>query len=329
MLTCQHTCCSEAYCLRTRNGKQECWFGYPKDLQPSTTIIMTEDMLYIVSRHKVVQYWTKYITKSEPRSQSLKDTFANITRTLKEDDWTVKAVQKILINTVGEAQLERGTIKHRKPVTYCYNSPCTRLQVVSLHSVWMAQELSKPMYKREREQQLILVRSLTSCPSTPFFNFITLLDFTRQYTMPKELVAEPNRRSKGVIVITQPYCSPDLSGHNYEQYCHQSLMQHKAFRDINKLKAGHDSFTDAYADFLQSGNRIYSDYSSIINQQKLRRWRGMSMQFLINLNFCIKQNYYLDPLFIELKTRRTAKSANNQITEKSGCSYVSIPVSSI
>ena len=31
-------------------------------------------------------------------------------------------------------------------------------------------------------------------------------------------------------------------------------MLHKPFRDINELKAGHDCFTDAYADFLQSGN---------------------------------------------------------------------------
>ena len=38
--TCQrHTRCSEAYCLRTRHGKQACRFGYPKPLQPETTII--------------------------------------------------------------------------------------------------------------------------------------------------------------------------------------------------------------------------------------------------------------------------------------------------
>ena len=42
--TCQrHTRCSEFYCLRTRNGKQECRFGYPKDLQAQTTINITEE----------------------------------------------------------------------------------------------------------------------------------------------------------------------------------------------------------------------------------------------------------------------------------------------
>ena len=60
------------------------------------------DMQYIVSRNRVVQYCTKYVTKSETRSQSLKDTFANIAHSLKEGNRSVKAVQKLLINTIGE-----------------------------------------------------------------------------------------------------------------------------------------------------------------------------------------------------------------------------------
>lgn len=38
-VTCQrHTQCSPAYCLRTKNGKQQCRFGYPKDFQPNATV---------------------------------------------------------------------------------------------------------------------------------------------------------------------------------------------------------------------------------------------------------------------------------------------------
>ena len=59
-------------------------------------------MQYIVSRNIVVQYCTKYVTKSETRSQSLKDTFANIAHSLKEGNLSVKAVQKFLINAIGE-----------------------------------------------------------------------------------------------------------------------------------------------------------------------------------------------------------------------------------
>ena len=42
--TCQrHTRCSEAYCLRTYRGKQACRFGYPKPLQPNTTIVLEDE----------------------------------------------------------------------------------------------------------------------------------------------------------------------------------------------------------------------------------------------------------------------------------------------
>lgn len=41
---CQrHTRCSEAYCLRTRNGCQQCRFGYPKELRPQTSITFDGD----------------------------------------------------------------------------------------------------------------------------------------------------------------------------------------------------------------------------------------------------------------------------------------------
>ena len=129
--TCQrHTRCSAAYCLRTRNGQQICRFNYPKPLQPETSFVTEDgdpvlltvrndglinsfnpvqlsawraevDMQYCVSRRKVTEYCAKYATKSEPSSQPLKDIFATIVRSLKEDSSSLKAVQKLLINTVG------------------------------------------------------------------------------------------------------------------------------------------------------------------------------------------------------------------------------------
>ena len=47
--TCQrHTQCSAAYCLRTRNGRQECRFGYP---QPHTDIVMDEEPTILTARN--------------------------------------------------------------------------------------------------------------------------------------------------------------------------------------------------------------------------------------------------------------------------------------
>ena len=62
------------------------------------------DMQYCLSRHRVVEYCAKYMyaTKCEPRSQPLKEVFNNIVRSLKDDNTSLKAVQKLLINSVGE-----------------------------------------------------------------------------------------------------------------------------------------------------------------------------------------------------------------------------------
>ena len=60
------------------------------------------DMQDCVSRHKVIEYCAKYATKSEPCSQPMKEIFAKIVRSLKDDNTSLKAVQKLLINSVGE-----------------------------------------------------------------------------------------------------------------------------------------------------------------------------------------------------------------------------------
>ena len=87
-------------------------------------------------------------------------------------------------------------------------------------------------------------------PSTATFNTMTLLEFSQLYTMPKELGVQPNRRNKKVVVITRPYCPPNPAGPKYEQYCQQLLMKHKSFQQVTKLLAGHETYTEAYAEFL-------------------------------------------------------------------------------
>ena len=134
--TCQcHTWCSAAYTLRKKKGKQYCRFGYPNPLQQVTTIttengdpsLLTArkndcllnsynpvqlsanvDMQYVVSRSRVINYVAKYATKSEPSSKSLKTVYSTIMKSLKDDDKSLKVVQKILINSVGERNMTRS-----------------------------------------------------------------------------------------------------------------------------------------------------------------------------------------------------------------------------
>ena len=50
----------------------------------------------------MVQYCAKYDMKCEPQSQPLKEVYSSIAHTLRDDNKSLKAVQKPLINTVGE-----------------------------------------------------------------------------------------------------------------------------------------------------------------------------------------------------------------------------------
>ena len=204
--TCQrHTRCSESYCLRTRNGKQECRFGFPRDLQAQTTINMTEeepvvltarndemlnsfnpiqlsawcatvDMQHIVSRKRVVQYCTKYVTKSETRSLSLKDTFANIACSLKEGNRSLKAVQKLLINTIGERDYSAQETCHLLLQLPMYKASRS-FTCLSLDG---SRGVERNAQEGERATAHSVLDRYTSRPTTPHFNSITLLDFTCQ-----------------------------------------------------------------------------------------------------------------------------------------------------
>ena len=243
--TCQrHTCCSAAYCLRTRNGQQKCRFGYPKPLQPETSLVTDDgdpvvltarndglinsynplqlsawranvDMQYCVSHRKVIEYCAKYATKSEPHSQPLKEVFSSIVKSLSENSSSLKAVQKLLINSVGERDFSAQETCH------------LLLQLPMFKASWdfivLSLDGSRAVEEHLEEDQPATAPSAldhyVSQPATPTFQDMTLLHFVQHYTMPKESNSEPSQRRKKLVVMIRPYCSPDLRGPKYEQYC--------------------------------------------------------------------------------------------------------------
>ena len=274
--TCQrHTRCSAAYCLRTKHGKQECHFGYPKSLQPNTAIVTEEeptlitarndgminsfnpvqlsawvanvDMQYIVSRQRVLQYCTKYVTKSEPLSQSLKEIFTTIVHGLREGNSSLKAVQKLLINTMGERDYSAQETCHLLLQLPMFKASRDFI-ILSLDGFRAVED---HLEEGQRATALSIVDHCMGRPDSPHFNTMTLLEFARQYSMPKTLGAEPSRRTRR---IPRPYVSSDPAGDKYEQYCRQSLMQHQPFLQMDDLPSGYDNYIDAYAAFLQSGH---------------------------------------------------------------------------
>ena len=283
--TCQrHTRCSAAYCLRASNGTQKCRFGYPKPLQPETVLVMGDDlnddqdkepviitarndgllnsfnpvqlsawranvdMQYCVSRRKVIEYVAKYATKSEPRSLPLREVYTNIVRNLKDDSTSLKAVQKLLINSVGERDYSAQETCHlllQLPLIQTSRD----FTIVSLDG---SRQVEDQLQNDTRATVPSILDHYVHRPTTPIFAEMKLLHFAQNYSMPKDTGSEPTRHKMKVVSI-RPYCSPDPNGPKYEQYCQQKLMLHKPFRHLEQLKGQCNTFAAAYANFLQSG----------------------------------------------------------------------------
>ena len=79
-----------------------------------------------------------------------------------------------------------------------------------------------------------------------------VLHFVQQFTMPKEPGSYLSCRRKKAFVIVRPFCSPDPQGPNYGQYCRNKLMLHVPFRHEQELFNDNDTFSTAYATFLET-----------------------------------------------------------------------------
>ena len=189
------------------------------------------DMQYIVTRQRVLQYCTKYVTKSEPRSQSLKEIFTTIVHGLKEGNTSLKAVQKLLINIVGERDYSAQETCHLLLQLPMFKAS-RDFVILSLDG---SRAVEDRLEEGQRATALSIVDHYMGRPDSSQFNSMTLLEFARQYSMPQTLGAEPTPRNRRIVVIPRPYISPDPAGEKYEQYCRQSLMRHKCFRSSSRL----------------------------------------------------------------------------------------------
>ena len=137
------------------------------------------DMQYCVSRRKVIEFCAKYATKSEPHSQPLKEIFATIiVRTLKEDSSSLKAVQKLLINSVGERDFSAQETCHLLLQLPMFKA--------SRDFVVLSLEGSRAVEHLDEDQPATVLSALdhyVSRPTTAQFQSMTLLCFVQQYTM--------------------------------------------------------------------------------------------------------------------------------------------------
>ena len=146
----------------------------------------------IVSRHSVIEYCTKYVTKNEPHSRSLKVVFTSIVHGLKDSNNSLKAVRKLLISSVRERDYSAQETCHILLQLPMLKASCDFI-VLSLDG-------SRAVEDRLEEQHHATAPSIVDqyCvhPTTSTFKDMTLLAFAQQYTMPKALKLNPLRGGK-------------------------------------------------------------------------------------------------------------------------------------
>ena len=135
-----------------------------------------------------------------------------IVRSLKDGNPSLKAVQKLLIHSVGDRDYSAQETCHILLQLPMYKAS-RDFNVLSLDG---SRAVEQHVQQDGRATALSILDHYVARPATLAFNNITLLEFAQQYTMPKELGAQPNRRNKKVVVITRPYCPPDPAGPKYE-----------------------------------------------------------------------------------------------------------------
>ena len=192
----------------------------------------------------------------------MKDVFTNIVRGLKEGSPSLKAVQKLLINSVGNRDYSAQETCHLLLQLPMYKAS-RDFVVLSLDGSRLVQQ---DLQQQDTATAPSILDHYIHRPTTDTFNSMNLIEFTQNYIMPKNAMSPPRRRSKKVIVIARPYCSPDPEGPNYEQFCRQYLMQYKSFRQINELLTGCQTYIEAYNTFLQSNNIPQSLENDIFQQ---------------------------------------------------------------
>ena len=150
-------------------------------------------MQYCVSQRKVIEYITKYATKCEPRSQTMKEVYGNIVRNLKDDSTSLKVVQKILINSVGERDFSAQETCHLLLQLPLIKS--TRDHVLlSLDGSRQVEEQRPEQDASSRATVSSILDHYIQRPANATFEGMTLLSFSQNYSMPKELGTAPKHQ---------------------------------------------------------------------------------------------------------------------------------------
>ena len=128
----------------------------------------------------------------------MREIFSSIVESLKDGNTVLTAVQKLLINSIGQRDYSSQETCHLLLQLPMFKAS-QDFVVLSLDGTCAVQQ---NIEEAEAVTAPSIVDHYRRHPSTGTFDRMTLLEFARSYSMPKELSTIPNRRRKDVVVTT-------------------------------------------------------------------------------------------------------------------------------
>ncbi len=292
----RHSRCSTAYCLKKNNsGDLQCRFKFPKQLCNKTHLefdpinskvgttsqykihVVTErndsrinnyqeiqlqgwrancDIQLITSFHDCVEYITKYAAKGEPRSNSFKETFAAVAKTVTDNPSCERILKKIVIKTLGQRDFSAQETMHHL-LTLKLVSSTFKVFPVSLNG---CRRVCKTLATEDEE---ITRESLLDhyANRTKFVNHqeqILTMNFDQFATNFKVCKKKLLQQDQNTIPKFFPQFSSNQHSDKYGLYCKYQLIRFKPWLNI---------IGDAWNNQLETDATFVQQWASFMNTE--------------------------------------------------------------
>ena len=269
----RHKNCSTLTCLRKKGGEWKCKVGVPWKLgsassfsdegrRPGDVVYVPArndplmntypvkadayqcwranmDIKPVTSRHAMVQYLTKYCTKSEPPSDTLKDVVHRLQAT--EGSRSKAAFAKALVGSVGNRDYTAQEVTHHLmglPGVLCTKT----FQVASLDNTRAWDVAGQAVQSTPWEIYL---------QRPPESEALSFQDFTSQWRCFRGRYQV--RQQAAIPRVFPRYTCTSLDDELFERWCRRQLQVYVACRSEDDLLGDRPSWGDALRDALAAG----------------------------------------------------------------------------
>lgn len=263
----RHTQCSKGYCLKPNGREFICRFKFPKAIQEVSTLLKDSkgnwvytpvrndeklnlfnsfiaqtwrantDFQIITSLYAVIEYISKYASKSEPTSKNVLEMFEEIVKSRNSDDQARQAYTSLMMKIIGERDIgacETCHILMSIPLFHCTRSFQTL--VIKLENYVAIPETE------DDGTALSFIEFYNQRPLN--MEDMTLLEFAKRYSKGSRNRLVICRKHK--IVQVYPKVDKNLNQSSFELFCKQQLMLHKPWRCEQNLKNKDETWKSAY-----------------------------------------------------------------------------------